>query len=671
MQLELLEEIINETRLYSSGLKISEWYEGKMVMPRGGAFPGPFKYDKTPHLREIVDCFAPDHPMRILTAMGPAQGGKSIAVLNPIIGYTIAQNPCNIMLLTGASELTDKAILKVDFMIDQCGIRYLIKPQTLKARNNRTGDTNKMKEFRGGDFKSGSVTNHNLLRQNDVQIMLVDDFSAARQFEKQTGSTRLLVLGRVKAFEGREKVGFISSPQIKGADNTEDSLNLSDKRLYNIPCPKCHKFIVLQWEVKIDNKESAGMYWKLDNFGRVIPESVGYICQLCGKFFDDTHKYQFLNDGKWEATCIPKELNHYGYQWNGLINGHGFTSWASLCAKRVNCHPPGQARIESDYQTFLNVDMGELYEPPSENIDASNLVKHRRNYHAGTIPETLSIKDGNGKIICLTVAFDLNGKVDDARVDYEVVGHSESGTPYSIWHDSIGTFIPRENTLPQKVDRVKWTYEHGKPNSVWPEVEKVLQRKFPVHSSIAKRLPEMGIGLGVVDTGHFTVHAYTFLDTTNCVVVGVRGDDKYTPLQIDKKTWQVSKERPRDCYIIEVNKVKDELAQKLRLKWDPNDEKQPPGYLNFPLENETQYKYLTYFSHFESEHRVIEGTKTVPKAIWKKKNSSVQNHYWDCRVYNMPARDIYVDRLFTSNKIKGAVWSDYVTFINQALAANQ
>ena len=46
----------------------------------------------------------------------------------------------------------------------------------------------------------------------------------------------------------------------------------------------------------------------------------------------------------------------------------------------------------------------------------------------------MSENDGNGAIVFVTLGADMNGKPDDARLDYEIVAWSESGASYSINH---------------------------------------------------------------------------------------------------------------------------------------------------------------------------------------------------------------------------------------------
>ncbi|MCE3278007.1 MAG: hypothetical protein K0S44_198 [Bacteroidetes bacterium] len=667
----ILEDIIEGTRLHVSDIKPSEWYEQNMIMPRGSAFPGPFSFNLTPYWREPLDCAAKDHPAKEISIMKGAQLGGTAAVLNPVVGYTISQNPGNIMFLTGHSDLSEAAVVKIDHMIDNCGLRPLIRPSILRAKNSRTGDTNKSKEFAGGDFKSGSVTNHNLLRQHDVMIMIVDDYDAAPSSSKEAGATRELVQKRTSSFAHKKKIYWVSSPQVKGQSNIEEVFELGDQRFYNVPCPCCNQPIVLKWSVPIDEKESAGITWKLDNHGSVISESVGYICQKCSQFFNDTHKYEMNLNGMWVPTVIPKEKDHYSYQISSLYAPPGMDSWEFYVNQYIQANPAGEKRKEKKYQTFVNVVLGETYEQQGEAPEASDLQRNVRNYEIGTIPEKISEQDGNGKIVLLTCACDLNGTIrneargfiDDARLDYEVVAWSETGSSYSVVHGSIGTFIPRESTLKHKEDRERWTYEHNKPNSVWNELDKILDTFYMTDTGRKMKILMTGI-----DTGHYSHLAYPYIDKKNTpTIVGLKGKDvdKYIPYGKDLPTFKIGKERSK-LYLVEVGQVKDILSSLMTLKWNNGvDDKQPPGFMNFPTPSEGKYLFSNYFEHFESEHRVIEARKDGEgiAARWVKKSQTAQNHMWDVRVYNLALKDILTSMACRLAKIPNYTWQDYVNMV--------
>jgi phage terminase large subunit GpA-like protein len=277
--------------------------------------------------------------------------------------------------------------------------------------------------------------------------------------------------------------------------------------------------------------------------------------------------------------------------------------WKHYVNDFLKACPPGQPRKEDLYQAFTNLALGETYEQQGEAPEANQLQKNIRNYEIGTLPESLSQRDGNGRIVLLTCACDLNGTENDARLDYEVLAWSESGATYSIIHGSIGTFIPREGEKKHKEDRERWTYEHHRPNSVWPELNRILESTFETDTG-----RKMKIFFSGVDCGHYSVHAYDFLDKTNNSVVGLKGKDidKFIRFGIDTPNFRNAKERS-NLYLVEVNQVKDDLADLIKLRWDAdNDDVQPAGFMNYPLPSGGKYLFSNFFSHYEAEHRVIE-----------------------------------------------------------------
>jgi len=526
-----LTDMVDDAVVPVSDITPSIWYEENMIMPRGSAFPGPFKFDLTPYWKEPLDCAYKSHPAKEITIMKGAQLGGTAAVLNPLVGYTIAQNPGNIMFLTGHSDLADAAMNKIDQMIDACGIRKMIRPSVLRAKNSRTGDTNKSKEFPGGDLKSGSVTNHNLLRQHDVMIMVVDDYDAAATSSKHAGATRELVQKRTSAYAHKKKIYWVSSPQLKGSSNIEDCFLLGDQRYFFVPCPCCGDHIRLIWSVEQKNsKEMAGITWALDEKDNLIVDSVGYICQSCGGFFDSSNKYEMNMKGKWIPTVEePLEKNHYSYQISSLYAPPGMDDWAYYVQQYINANPKERKKDEKKMQTFTNVVLGETYQLKGSTIKATRIQKNIQSYQVNTIPERLSIEQGNGTIVMLTCGIDLNGKEEDARLDWEIVAWAENESSYSISHGSIGTFIPREGK--KKKDRKHWSYNHHVDNSVWTELDKIIGAAYETDTG-----RKMKVMLSGIDCGYQTLLAYQYLSTSNCSVTGLKGkdEDKYVPAGKDK-----------------------------------------------------------------------------------------------------------------------------------------
>src|SRR6478609_2241686 len=667
---EVLISLIDSGKYHISDILPSVWAEQNIMMPP--PIQGPLRYSTTPYTREVIDRFAKNDPVTEIALMGSAQFGKTASIIIPLIMYLIQNNPGNIVMTVGKEELIEEAMNKIDYFIDSCGLRYLIRNPSKRAKSNKTGDTNTLKQFPSGYLKVCSASNPKTWQQSDYQFGLIDDYERAIGNSKGAGNLRDLIEKRFTAYAKTKKILYVSSPELLEKSNIYEVYMLGDQRKFLVPCPHCAVFIELIWEIEGENGLPAGITWELDENNRLIAESVGYTCQCCGGFFTDQNKHEIVNAGYWNPTAIPFKPEFTSYYMNSLYSPAGMDDWLHYVRKYLECNPPGGQRIESKYQTFLNLNLGLPYKKGGESIKAESLKKNIRNYQIGVVPEELSISDGNGKIVMLTCACDLNGRFEgvnkaeehDARLDYEIVAHSENGSTYSISHGSIGTFIPRESFIKDKKPREKWTYEHDRPMSVWKELDKILGAVYRSESGKGFKILATGI-----DTGYLDKQVWEYIDKTNFVVRGLKGEkeDQYVRLGVDLAQFKIGKRK--HSYLLQVGVIKDELAKNINLKWNPKSgESQPSGFMNYPHPDGILYGNENFFNHYEAEHRVLESVDGEEKAfIWKKKNDFAQNHLFDCRVYNNVIRDIFVFEIGREYKLKQFLWVDYVDMINKRL----
>jgi len=655
-------ELLNSHNHLLTRLLPSEWTEMHRTMSTDQSpFPGKFSYDRTPYLIEPVNCLSPDNDARIISVMKGAQIGFSTGVIESGIGYIISQQPGNIMFLTGHGDLSEEAVTgKIDPMIDSCGLRPLIRPNALRKRNSRTGDTSKSKEFPGGKLIAGSATNHKLLRQRSIQYGFIDDFDAAPKSSKESGDTRTMIEGRFAAYLLKMKLYYISTPEVKQTSNIEPVYLLGDQRKYHVPCPCCGDFIYLDWKIKVDDKEVGGITWKVDDHGRLIDGSVGYVCQSCSGFFNDQKKYEMNLAGIWKPTAEPSEPGMRSYHIPSLYAPPGMYDWEHYVRKWIGMHPKNGSVNLQEKKAFYNTVLGRTWEERGETPKANKLQLNQRNYEIGVIPSALSVKDGNGQVVLITCGCDLNGKEDDARLDYEITAWTENGSSYSVQHGSIGTFVPREGN--GGVDRERFTYRMGYKNSVWPLFEEIL--KTPLQTDEGETMPILFTG---VDCGFHTQYAYAFIDGTPVTCVGLKGKgvDKSRRIDADTLSFKPAKER-NNLYLVEVNQIKDELAQRMKLVWDERDEiGQPYGFMNFPDSGKGLYGFKNFFSHFESEQRTIESDSQGKETsiLWKKTHPTAQNHLWDCHVYNMALKDIAMVVMCKDSKLKYYDWKTYCDIV--------
>jgi phage terminase large subunit GpA-like protein len=650
-------KIIDSADVVISNLKPSEWCEqNRMMTTDVSPIPGMFSYKNSPYTREIVDCLSPGHPSRIIAIMKGAQIGFSTSVIEAGIGWIISQNPGNILFLVGSEDLVKDASNKIDRMINNSGLRDYIRPNAPRLRNTKSGDTDTRKEYPGGYLKLG-LADHKSLRNISMQYGFIDDFEGMKSDSKQSGSTRSLVEARFTSYDKKMKLYYISTPEVKSTSNIEPVYLLGDQRKYHIPCPCCGEYIPLEWEVPSDwnPREMAGITWKLDDNNKLIADSVGYTCQKCGGFFDDTNKTELISLGQWIPTAEPSEPGYYSYHISGLYSPVYMSGWIRHVRKYLENNPIGGERDEVAHATFVNLVLGQTYEPTGTSISATKLQENIRPYKIGTIPEKLSLADGNGRIVLITCGSDINGTEDDARLDYEIVAHAESGATYSIDHGSIGTFINKDKNSHL---REKFTAKIGADKSIWPIFEQVLSQKL-TRDTDGK---QMKIFMTGVDTGHLNNYAIQFVEKSLMNLISLKGDGGETSIRenADIRTFKKSAEKSK-LYLVNTNRTKDILSKSISLKWDPvYNSIQPFEFMNFPEPSDGKYGYKNYYQHYEAEHKIIDKNG---RFIWKKKQSHLQNHLFDCRLYAMVVRDIFLSKVFEEMKIKNGVWQDYVDII--------
>lgn len=641
------------------------WSEAHRILSTDvSSFPGKYSYERTPYLKEIINHLSLESPARIIAVMKGAQIGFSTGVIENGIGWIISEMPAPVLLTSGDKDLSKEMMEKrIDQMIDSCGLRHMIRPNAMRKRNQRTGDTSQSKEFYGGFLIADGTNNANKFKQRSFQYGFIDDFESAPVADKKAGNTTSLIEQRFAAYFSKMKLFYISTPEIKQSSNIEPVYLLGDQRKYYMPCPKCGSFIDLQWKTVVErSKDLAGISFKLNTRGRLIEKSIGYICQHCGQWFSESHKFDMLQNGQWIPTAEPSENGYFSYHISALYSPPGMYNWIHYVREFLKCYPSGLTNIADieKLKTFVNVVLGQTFEIRGKAPKIKQLQKNTRKYQIGTVPNELSKKDGNGEIVLLTCACDLNGKQDDARLDYEILAWTETGANYSIDAGSIGTFQRGKDDE----KREKFTYRNNEPMNVWDIfINEVLQKKYPSDDGKGN----FQILICGIDTGFFTTFAYAFIDFMNDFTIpiltcGLKGEgEKARKLDADTPIYKKSRER-NNLYVLEVNQIKDDLSEKMQLIWkESTGYTQPPGFMNYPIPADNKYTTATYFEHYEGEHQVEETTSDgrIIGKKWVKRHSSVNNHFWDCRIYNIALKDILVDELLKQAGIKYGGWQDF------------
>jgi phage terminase large subunit GpA-like protein len=658
----------------------SEWAEKTLIIPDNvSRYSGKFSYDLTPYWREPINHLHETSPVRYVSILKSAQNGCTQSVVVPAMLYTMAIDPNNMAFTAGNLLLAKKTIEeRIDTILRSSKLDHLIRPHAVKKGNQRTGDTAQSKEFPGGTLTIGATGSADFFRYWSAKLGLIDDFDTAPVNLGGEGSVRSLIEGRQNSFGDSAKTFFISTPTDTNTSQIWQQYQLGTQKKWNWPCWNCSAYMPMDWKIVLEDNSLAGIIWRTDGKGRLINESVAFRCPHCGEVTQEKDKYELNQNGTWISTVEePLEDLHESYSTNAITQPPGFTGWVKLVQEWLKANPAGQRANISLLIPFNNVRLGLPFEDQGDAPKSTALMQNVRNYHHGTIPDRTSDDDGNGKIVLVTLACDLGGVMDgenqDVRLDWEIVAHAATGVTYSVDQGSIGTFkrtFERKNDKAyDKAERKKFTYAKGMkdPDSVWPYFREILNKIYKSEDG-----HDFPIDLTVVDTGFFEKHATQFvidMQEEGYKVYGVKGrtDIKYRPLQRDSAPVRRSVEKPKQLYTVEVNQMKDDLAANMNLQKGEGGS-QPSGFMNYPQQNEGKYSYPGYFSHFEGEARkeVKDKSDQVVGFRWDKKHSTVVNHFWDVRIYNLCAVHIYLDLIRREHpQYKNITWEEFVLLVTE------
>ena len=129
-------------------LTVSEWADKHRILSsKASAEPGPWRTDRTPYLREIMDCLSVTSPIeRIIFMKGAQIGGTEVG--NNWIGYIIDHAPAPTMLVQPTVELAKRnSKQRIAPLIEESP---RLRAKVSEPRSKDSSNTVLLKEFTGG-----------------------------------------------------------------------------------------------------------------------------------------------------------------------------------------------------------------------------------------------------------------------------------------------------------------------------------------------------------------------------------------------------------------------------------------------------------------------------------------------------------------------------------------
>jgi phage terminase large subunit GpA-like protein len=555
-------------------LTISQWADRyRWLSQRASAEHGRWRTERTPYLREIMDCLSPMSPIERTVFMKGAQiGGTECG--NNWMGYIIHQAPGPMMSVQPTVEMAKRnSKQRIDPLIEESEVlRKLVRD----PRSRDSGNTVLSKDFPGGVLVMTGANSAVGLRSMAARYLFLDEVDAYPGDVEGEGDPITLAMARTRTF-ARRKVFLVSTPKITGMSRIESAYEESDQRKYWVPCPTCREFQILKF---------AQLRWPKGD-----PQSATYVCEHCGQEIRNHQKHSMLARGEWRAGA-KGDGKTAGFHISSLYSPVGWFSWGDA-AKQFEQAQKNPALL----QVFVNTVLGETWTLLGEAPEWQKLYDRREDYKVGLVP-----RGG----LFLTAGAD----VQKDRIEVEIAAWGRGKESWSVDYRVFEGDTSRA--------------------AVWEKLTGLLNESFTTESGL--ELPIMQLA---VDSGFATIEVYQWARRQGGRVLVIKGDSR-TPSLIGSaspvEVGPMGAKLKRGVRVWPVNSgmAKEELYRWLRQD-RPTDEDVakgipfPSGYCHFPRYSEEYFKQIT------AEQLVTKIVKGYRRHEWQKMRE--RNEALDCRVY--------------------------------------
>lgn len=602
--------------------------------------PGFYRFDNTPYWREPLDLLSPLSDVQKVVIVKGVQVGFSTGVLENIIAYNIGCDAKPQLFVTADKELAKLSMeIKIERMIDSCGLRDLIFSQT-KQKTKKTGDTIYNKSYVNGFLTSIGSQNPGKLRAMSYPVIVMDELDSYPERLKGEGDPVTIADNRSNAYGDKRKILYGSTPLILQSSKIWKLFLKGDQRYFYVPCKFCGEFQVLKWHGVTDSGKQFGIVFEIEN-GKPIIETVGYKCPHCEKIIKNYDKAEIFQKGEWRATAESQERGLVSYQLSALYSSPSMFSWENIVEKWVNAWDIEKNRLrdKEEFRSFRNLMLGLPFEELGQSIKSEKAQLHRRGiYLKNQIPNNIIINEAGSVVLFLTAAVD----VQKSNIFVDITAWCQNGINYKIDFFSIDGEVEKYHSL------------------MWSELNDVLVNR----TWIADDGKIYKIIQTVIDSGHYTQYVYDFCQSYSSGVFAVKGRDhldagltfkKFSKETLDKAGLPIA-------YLLNTTKLKDHIAVMLqKLQWNTG-ELMPAWYPNYPEDMRDDY-----FIQFESEQKkeiIDRVTNKWIRTVWVQTHGT-ENHAFDTMAYQLANIEILADACCrTYLDLPALDWESFWKFAN-------
>jgi phage terminase large subunit GpA-like protein len=457
-----------------ANLTVSQWADkNRMLSGKASSEPGPWRTDRTPYLRQIMDDLSARSTVQEVVVMFAAQLGKS-ETGNNWLGYIIDNEPGPVMIVQPTTDMAKRfSRQRITPMLEETPVLRR------KVRENRSRDdanTTLMKDFAGGVLVVSGANSAAGLRSMPVRYLFLDEIDAYPLDVDGEGDPVALAEKRTSTF-ARKKVLKVSTPTTKDFSRIEAAYNQSNANTFMVACPHCGQHQALVWGTTTPH----GLRWNKAPDGTPELGTVRYVCQHNGCEIQEHHKPAMLATGYWKASRDSTRMGRLtGYHLNALYAPLGWVSWADLVQQFTEANLAAKNGDISKLKTFVNTVLAETWEEQGDRTNIHDLLKRApdiplRQVHWGLFVCTMGVDTQGDRLEAYVWAWGrgMERQLVDRQIIYGDPGlpEGEPGSPWTalteyrrapIQHVSGRTVLPRVVMIDSGGHHTQAVYEYAR-----------------------------------------------------------------------------------------------------------------------------------------------------------------------------------------------------------------
>lgn len=349
------------------GITVSEWADRyRVLVPRSSKEPGPWRTERTPYLRTIMDTFC-DTEVEEIVFCAAAQLGKTEAEIN-FIGYVIHQDPGPLLFVFPTQDIAEGfSRNRLQPSIDACSVL-----RDRKTSNAFDFQLLEMK-FQSMTVFLGWSNSPAVLSSRPIRYLILDEIDKYPPFSGKEADPIALAKKRTSTYtKSFKKIIYTSTPTLETGNIWRQLQSCNVIYRYAVPCPYCGEYQFLYFQ---------NIKWpKEEKDPETIRDIAWYECEKCHAHIKESEKQEMLLQGKWEIVEEKStKRRKVGFHLSGLYSP--FVTWGEIAAEFLEAKDDPALLMD-----FVNSRLAEPWKEVIEKRKEEEILCLRGNLDPGVVP---------------------------------------------------------------------------------------------------------------------------------------------------------------------------------------------------------------------------------------------------------------------------------------------